>query len=94
MSVRNVSSSIYLDIIFAQNGSLMSINSDDTDHLFSACTTTSIGNGKSSPLMKLNYHLYPLEHSEFIASIKNGTISGMIGKEVTLLNCFGLRIGL
>jgi hypothetical protein len=33
--------------------------------------------------------LTPLELSELIASIKNGTISGKIGKEVTLLNCFG-----
>ena len=30
--------------------------------------------------------LTPLELSELIASIKNGTISGKIGKEVTLLN--------
>ena len=33
--------------------------------------------------------LTPLELSELIASIKIGTISGKIGKEVTLLNCFG-----
>jgi len=33
--------------------------------------------------------LTPLELSELIASIKNGTISGKIGKEVILLNCFG-----
>jgi hypothetical protein len=32
--------------------------------------------------------LTPLELSELIASIKNGTISGKIGKEVTSLNCF------
>jgi Asp-tRNA(Asn)/Glu-tRNA(Gln) amidotransferase B subunit len=30
--------------------------------------------------------LTPRELSELIASIKNGTISGKIGKEVTLLN--------
>lgn len=30
--------------------------------------------------------LTPLELSELIASIKNGTISGKIGKEVTSLN--------
>lgn len=40
---------------------------------------------------KLSIHetkLTPLELSELIASIKNGTISGKIGKEVPLLNCF------
>ena len=33
--------------------------------------------------------LTPLELSELIASIKNGTISAKIGKEVTLLECGG-----